>query len=485
MGETVERIGGTHHCRRTVVDHGATVASPYRGRVPGASAPARRVTDLAAIAGVDINPSELDAIPVEPDAAELRCPVLQNAAAGVSWLTGAPDAPPSVVTVPVVASVEAVCRGIAWLGARVGVALAPSPHAMLTARAAVRGFRRAGAVSANGSCRLLRSRDHWVACNLARPTDVDLLAAVTGEQGPDPWAILQRAAGSSAAADLVERVQLVGVPAAVVGDAGAEGPLSVWAADGTAPGSARSTAPGSARGTSGLSGRVVVDFSAMWAGPLCAHLLGAAGATVVKVEDPARPDAARQGDPALFEEMHRGHQLLRASFGSAEGVRTIAAALEGADVVIESSRPRALAQLGVTPAQFLRSRRGRTWVSITGYGRSGRRANWVAFGDDAAVAGGITGEAPDGSPVFCADAVADPVTGAMAAFGALSSIVAGGGHMVSVPMAGAARWVAAGPTCPAVHTVDGSAADGWVVRHRGVRDVAQAVLAPRAAAVLR
>ena len=50
------------------------------------------------------------------------------------------------------------------------------------------------------------------------------------------------------------------------------------------------------------------------------------------------------------------------------------------------------------------------WVSITGYGRDGPAAQRVAFGDDAAVAGGlIGGDRTD--PVFCADAVADPLAG--------------------------------------------------------------------------
>lgn len=450
--------------------------------MPGALAPAQRVTDLAAIAGIGLDPSDLVGIQVQPDATDLECPVLQNAAAGVTWLTGAPHEPPAVVAVPVVANVEAVCRGVAWLTARFGVEVAPRPHAVLTARAARRGFVRAGKRSANGSCRLLRSRDRWLACNLARPSDVELLAAVTGEGGTDPWAVLERAAGSGSGAELVERAQLVGIPAAVVGDAGAAAPLSVWTPgsgpDGAAGGRVRPTA-------GGLEGTVVVDFSAMWAGPLCAHLLRAAGATVVKVEDPARPDAARQGDPALFAELHHGHRFLGVPLGSANGEQAIASLLEEADVVIESSRPRALAQLGVTPAKFLRSRPGRTWVSITGYGRTGRRANWVAFGDDAAVAGGVTGTAADGTPVFCADAVADPVTGALAAFGALASILAGGGRLVSVPMAAAARWSAGGATCPAVHTLDRSSADGWVVRHHGPPDLVQPVLAPRSAAVLR
>ena len=42
------------------------------------------------------------------------------------------------------------------------------------------------------------------------------------------------------------------------------------------------------------------------------------------------------------------------------------------------------------------------WVSITGYGRSGEDANRVAFGDDAAAAGGLV-TWTDHGPLFCAE----------------------------------------------------------------------------------
>ena len=41
----------------------------------------------------------------------------------------------------------------------------------------------------------------------------------------------------------------------------------------------------------------IVDLSALWAGPLCAHLLQLAGASVVKLESTRRPDGARFGAP--------------------------------------------------------------------------------------------------------------------------------------------------------------------------------------------
>ena len=57
------------------------------------------------------------------------------------------------------------------------------------------------------------------------------------------------------------------------------------------------------------------------------------------------------------------------------------------------------------------------WVRITGHGVDGDAAHWSAFGDDAAVAGGLGGRSPEG-PVFCGDAIADPLAELHAALGA-------------------------------------------------------------------
>jgi crotonobetainyl-CoA:carnitine CoA-transferase CaiB-like acyl-CoA transferase len=202
----------------------------------------------------------------------------------------------------------------------------------------------------------------------------------------------------------------------------------------------------------------------MWAGPLCAHLLGLAGARVVKVEDPDRPDGARHGDPLLFEMLHRGHRRMTVSFARAQDREGLRRLVDEADVVIEGSRPRALEALGLGPSAFCAARPGRTWVSITGYGRTGSRSNWVAFGDDAAAAGGLLSRDRAGRPVFCADAVADPVTGLFAATAALASMAAGGGHLVDGAMSRAAAYAAAGPGCPRRHVVE-RAGDGWVCAH--------------------
>jgi crotonobetainyl-CoA:carnitine CoA-transferase CaiB-like acyl-CoA transferase len=213
----------------------------------------------------------------------------------------------------------------------------------------------------------------------------------------------------------------------------------------------------------------------MWAGPLCAHILGAGGASVVKVEDPDRPDGSRAGDPLLFSRLHEGHDVAAVRFTTPAGRRRLHELVASADVVIEASRPRALQQLGFSPRQFLEQRQGRTWISITGYGRSGDRANYLAFGDDAAVAGGLVAWASPDTPVFCADAVADPISGLYAAFGGFASMLAGGGHLIDVSMCEASAFVIQGPRCTGRHTVAVDPNGGWSVSHD---DLCQNVVRP-------
>jgi hypothetical protein len=76
-----------------------------------------------------------------------------------------------------------------------------------------------------------------------------------------------------------------------------------------------------------------------------------------------------------------------------------------------------------------------------------------AFGDDAAVAGGLVGTAVgaglDG-PVFCGDAIADPLTGLEAALAVAESLARGGGELIHVSLAAVAATYAALPTGPSI-----------------------------------
>jgi crotonobetainyl-CoA:carnitine CoA-transferase CaiB-like acyl-CoA transferase len=171
----------------------------------------------------------------------------------------------------------------------------------------------------------------------------------------------------------------------------------------------------------------------MWAGPLCGQLLARAGATVVKAETRARPDGTRAGSSAFFDWMNSGKLSYAVDFDEPDGLRRL---LEAADVVIESSRPASLAHRHLGPTDIAR-RDGRVWLRITGHGADGEPANWVAFGDDAAVSGGLVG-GTDSEPVFCGDAIADPLTGLHAALGVAESLGRGGGELIELSMAAVA-----------------------------------------------
>jgi CoA-transferase family III len=402
-----------------------------------------------------------------------RCEVLDWAASGAMALTGLPDGPPVASPAPALAMLAQVTAEFAQVTARTGRQVRAEPAELLAGRAALAGFTRGGRVSAGGTSFLLRSADGWCAVTLSRPDDVAAVPAIVGTLGTDGGRLdaiatlaqarsaLTAAALGTPADDFAAAAQLVGVPAATL-PAGARPP-------GARPPGARSNSSGEtwAAGAAGwppwratriaeplagarLAGAVVADLSSMWAGPLCARLLGLAGAEVIKVESPGRPDGARYGNGEFFDWLHAGHHSLAVDFGTRAGRAVLASLLEVADVVIESSRPRALAALGAAPG-MLPHRPGQVWLSITGYGRS--LPERVAFGDDAAVAGGLVGWAggeraggePAG-PVFCADAIADPLTGACGALAVAVSRSAGGGELIDLSMRDvAAAFAAAAP----------------------------------------
>jgi crotonobetainyl-CoA:carnitine CoA-transferase CaiB-like acyl-CoA transferase len=138
--------------------------------------------------------------------------------------------------------------------------------------------------------------------------------------------------------------------------------------------------------------------------------------------------------------------------------------LERADIVVESARPRALAQLGVDVEALVKDIPGLTWVSVTGYGRRQPGAGWVAFGDDAGVAAGLaaaTGVA-GGPPLFCGDAVADPLTGLHAALAALACWRGGGGYLLDLALRDVAAHVLAFGPAPSAARVQ-RAGSGWEV----------------------
>jgi hypothetical protein len=300
---------------------------------------------------------------------------------------------------------------------------AVDPVELLTGRAALLGLSPPGRISAGGATRLMRSADGWCALTLSRPDDIDAIPALVESDsvGDDSWPAVEQWVADNASADVTARVRLLGLPVAALGETAAAPPRITKLGTAITPRTPREL--------------LVADLSSMWAGPLCGQLLARAGATVVKVETPARPDGTRAGPPAFFDWMNSGKLSYAVDLDEPNSLKRL---LEIADVVIESSRPAALSHRGLGPMPG----DGRVWLRITGHGTEGQRANWVAFGDDAAVSGDLV-SGDDSGPQFCGDAIADPLTGLHAAQQVAESLGRGGGELIELSMAAVAATYAA------------------------------------------
>jgi hypothetical protein len=412
------------------------------------AAAAETLARLPVVAAVDSTGSLKDASYPVIHATPSPSPARSWASSGAMGLTGRADGPPLLAPGDVATCLDGAALAFRLLAAARGIELSLDGAALLGERAVHFGHHRHGTISNGGACHLVAAADGWLAVNLSRDSDLELLPAwLEGPVGSDHWASVTSFVQRSSAHPLADRAQLLGLPVAVVGVEGVAGrpeqvdeqyqarhqqwPPAPWLHDGTAvsPPAPRAISDLGQLGPTRHVSRerpLVVDLSALWAGPLAASLLVAAGCRVVKVEDPRRRDPARHGPPAFFDLLQGGKESVTTPVAATGPFPALVAA---ADVVIEASRPRALEQLGIHAQPH------QAWISITGYGRVGPWRNRVALGDDAAASAGlVTGEDEGGPPLFCADAAADPITGLHAAVAALGAVAGGTSGTLDIAM---------------------------------------------------
>lgn len=387
-------------------------------------------------------------------------PLAAWAACGGMALTGRADGPPLASPGD---PAGAVRRALAAFAADTGLdgALLPGPQ-LLGERAVLADFGRRAPRSVGGSFRILPCVDGPIGMSLARPTDLELVPALVedGDAG-DPWAAVTAWAAGERAADAVHRAQLLGIPASSI----PRSPGEAEDEQATHRSLCRAVTGGPRR-TTGLP-PLVVDLSALWAGPLCAHLLGLAGARVVKVESPDRPDGARSGSSAFYDLLHAGHASVCLDLTSPRGRDALLRLVQRADVVLESSRPRALRRMGVLAEEAVA--RGVVWTSITAYGRTGPWSERVGFGDDVAAAAGLVVHDPaTGALLPSGDALADPLTGVAAAAATAAALREGRGRLVDLAMREVAVAACAAPG-PEPHTVRRRPDGSWQVETEHAR----------------
>ena len=370
-------------------------------------------------------------------------------------LSGPEDGPPALASGRWVERLDDVVNDISEL---CGQRLRTNATGFLGERAALVGRGRRGSVSVGGACRMVAAADGVLAVSLARTTDTEAVPAwleIGGLGGGDVWPVVTAAVRDKPVAELIERAEWLGL---AVGEA-VRPPL---------PGEPCSLTDA---GPAGSGRNQVLDVSSLWAGPLCASLLGGFGFEVLKVEAPGRPDGARYGSAAFYEQLNRGKQDTVIDLGSKDGRGQFQDLCRESAVVVDGLRPRVWANWGIDRLEVAENA-GLVWVSITGHG-DGR----AGFGDDAAVSGGLWLSDPDGGlPWFVGDAAADPVAGLVACRAAAEAMAAGRAGLIEVAMSRAVSWVRDGDDLSAPGAEVFRRGNHWVVR---ANDEEQIVLAPR------
>lgn len=332
----------------------------------------------------------------------------------------------AAVEIPLAGCVDQVIRRLA--SDTGSAALASLDGAtLLGERAMLAGMTIPGRISAGGGCRLFDAIGDTVALNLARAADRELLPAlfeVDALDANDDRAVAAHVAQRDAQR-LVMRARSMGLAVAAEHEAR---PPSTHPCIELAPGLP----------TTGPRRQYprIIDLSALWAGPLASHLLWLAGAEVIKVESRTRPDAMREGTSPFYALLNQSKASIVLNFADHSDRQALRSLIASADIVIEAARPRALSQLGFDAADIVRHTPGLAWITITGHGAQGEAADWVGFGDDSGVAGGLSAalRSASGCTGFVGDAIGDPLTGIFAALAAWDAWTSRRGGRVGLAM---------------------------------------------------
>jgi crotonobetainyl-CoA:carnitine CoA-transferase CaiB-like acyl-CoA transferase len=187
------------------------------------------------------------------------------------------------------------------------------------------------------------------------------------------------------------------------------------------------------RGFDLLAGVRVLDLTSSVAGPSATWLLGDMGAEVVKVERPANGDDVRSwgppfldGESLWFTSVNRNKKSVLLDYADPAGLALLYALAAEADIVVANMPVRAAKKLKIDAATLRARDPALIYVSITGFGLEGDRADWTCYD---LIAEGYSGimdlTGPAGAPAQKVGApAADMLAGQDAAFAAVSALYA-------------------------------------------------------------
>jgi len=187
-----------------------------------------------------------------------------------------------------------------------------------------------------------------------------------------------------------------------------------------------------------LAGMRVVEVTNNWAGPACGRHLADLGADVIKVEWATRPatralfwpgptqDLQRQGHnrAMYFNEMNRNKRDVVIDLSQPAGREVFCDLVRDCDVLIENNSARVMPNLDLGWEVLRQVNPRLIMVSMSGYGASGPRRDWVAYGSNIETTSGLTSITgyPDGQMSRTTLYYADPVSGIHGAVSVMAAL---------------------------------------------------------------
>ena len=191
-----------------------------------------------------------------------------------------------------------------------------------------------------------------------------------------------------------------------------------------------------------LNGLRVLDLSRVLAGPLVAQMLGDLGAEVIKIEKPGEGDDSRNyGPPFLtgkdgektkesgfYLSANRNKQSVTVDLGTPAGQDIVRRIALKSDIVVENFRVGTLAKFGLDYTSLSVLNPSLVYLSITGYGQTGKMAHRPGYDAIFQAAGGhmaVTGapdDLPGGGPTRSGLSIVDILTSQYATIAILAAL---------------------------------------------------------------
>lgn len=199
--------------------------------------------------------------------------------------------------------------------------------------------------------------------------------------------------------------------------------------------------------TQALTGKRILDFTQVLAGPFATQQLAQIGADVIKIEQPGVGDMTRgllseesDGAAPSFTTCNLGKRSLSLDLKHPQAKDIIFKLLQTSDAVVENFKPGTIERLGFGYEAMKAAKPDIVYASISGYGQAGPKAELPAFDGAIQAASGMMSLSghPESGPVRTGYYAVDMSTALNAAFSITAALmrqhITGEGQRIDIAM---------------------------------------------------